>query len=291
LEDVDFGVASDEEVACWRRRARYWRFRTLGALELLRADFSTQRFRRHWHPGYAIGVVTRGSERFFCRGGHHLAHGATIIAVNPGEIHDGEPASPGGWEYRMMYPTEELVTKAARELGGGRDSTPKLAGPVIVDGELASLFLEAHRAAEDDASRLSAETGFVTFLATLLRRHSDMRRGPAPPVGGETPRLRRVVDFIDANIESDLSLETLAAAAGVNRFHFLRMFKRTFGTTPYAYVTQRRVARGKALLAQGVAVAAAALAVGFFDQSHFANRFRQTYGMTPRTFQLGWRSA
>jgi AraC-like DNA-binding protein len=51
------------------------------------------------------------------------------------------------------------------------------------------------------------------------------------------------------------------------------------------------VARGKALLAQGVAVGDAALAVGFFDQSHFANRFRQTYGMTPRTFQLGWRSA
>jgi AraC-like DNA-binding protein len=38
-------------------------------------------------------------------------------------------------------------------------------------------------------------------------------------------------------------------------------------------------------------VADAALAVGFFDQSHFTNRVRQTYGMTPRTFQLGWGGA
>jgi AraC-like DNA-binding protein len=81
--------------------------------------------------------------------------------------------------------------------------------------------------------------------------------------------------------------ERCAATANINRFHLLRIFKRTVGVTPHAYVTVRRVARGKTLLAQGVSVADAALAVGFFDQSHFANRFRQTYGMTPRTFQLG----
>ncbi len=58
--------------------------------------------------------------------------------------------------------------------------------------------------------------------------------------------------------------------------------------TPHAYVRARRVAGGKTLLARGLPVADAALAVGFFDQSHFANRFRETYGMTPRTFQRGW---
>jgi AraC-like DNA-binding protein len=92
-------------------------------------------------------------------------------------------------------------------------------------------------------------------------------------------------------LEVDLSLDMLAATAGINRFHLLRIFKRTVGMTPHAYVTARRVARGKTLLAQGSPVADAALAVGFFDQSHFANRFRQTYGMTPRTFQLGWEGA
>jgi AraC-like DNA-binding protein len=288
LENIDFDVPGDAELASWRDRARYWRLPTLGALELLRADFSTQRFRRHWHPGYAIGVVTRGAERFFCRGGHHVAEGPHIIAVNPGEIHDGESAGSDGWRYRMIYPTEEFMVAVARELGGARASPPKLVRPVIADGELASAFLEAHRAGEDAASRLRAETGLLTFVAALLRRHSDLIGGHAPPPARETRRLQRVLDFIEANLEVDLSLDMLAAAAGINRFHFLRIFKRTAGMTPHAYVTARRVARGKTLLAQGSPVADAALAVGFFDQSHFANRFRQTYGMTPRTFQLGW---
>lgn len=289
MENIDFDVPSDAELESWRSRARYWRLPTLGALELLRADFSTQRFRRHRHPGYAIGVVTRGAERFFCRGGHHVAEEAAIIAVNPGEVHDGEAARWDGWRYRMMYPTEEFMVSVARELWRGHTSPPKLVRPVIADRELASAFLEAHRAGEDAASRLSAETGILTFLATLLQRHSDVTGSPAPPAARETRHLQRVLDFIDASLALDLSLDTLAETAGINRFHFLRIFKRTVGTTPHAYVTERRVARGKTLLAQGFSVADAALAVGFFDQSHFANRFRQTYGMTPRTFQLGWK--
>jgi AraC-like DNA-binding protein len=287
LENIDFDVPSDAALESWHHRPRYWRLPTLGALELLRADFSTQRFRRHWHPGYAIGVVTQGAERFYCRGAHHVAEGSVIIAVNPGEIHDGEPAAPDGWRYRMIYPTEALMMAVARELGGGHGSPPKLVRPVIADRELASAFLEAHQAGEDATSRLRAETGLLTFLTALLQRHSDLTGGQAPPPAREPRRLQRVLDYIDANLEVDLSLDTLAATASISRFHLLRIFKRTVGVTPHAYVTARRVARGKTLLAQGVPVADAALAVGFFDQSHFANRFRQTYGMTPRTFQLG----
>lgn len=288
MENIDFDVSSDAELEAWRTRARYWRLPTLGGLELLRANFSTQRFRRHWHPGYAIGVVTRGVERFFCRGSHHVAEGAAIIAVNPGELHDGEAASAAGWRYRMIYPTEELMARVATDLWGRQPAAPRLVRPVIVDPELASLFLPAHRAADDTGSHEGAETGFLTFLAGLLQRHSDARGRPAPPPARETPRLRRVLDFVDANLASSLSLDALAAVAEVNRFHLLRIFKRTVGMTPHAYVTGRRVVRGKTLLAQGLPVADVALATGFFDQSHFTTRFRQTYGMTPRTFQLGW---
>jgi AraC-like DNA-binding protein len=291
LENIDFDVPSDAELEAWRNRARYWRLPSLGALEMLRADFSTHRFRRHWHPGYAIGVVTQGAERFYCRGSHHVAEEAAIIAVNPGEIHDGESAVAGGWRYRMIYPTEDFMVAVARELGSGRASPPKLVRPIIADPELASAYLEAHQAGEHGASHLRAETGLLTFLAGLLLRHSDLSGGHTPPPATETRRLQRVLDFIDANLGVNLSLDTLAAIAEINRFHFLRIFNRTVGMTPHAYVTARRVARGKTLLAQGLPMADAALAVGFFDQSHFSNRFRQTYGMTPRTFQLGWRAA
>ena len=73
----------------------------------------------------------------------------------------------------------------------------------------------------------------------------------------------------------------------------------TSGTTPATTRAPRRphvpAARpsphGPRSCARSDPVADAALAVGFFDQSHFTNRVRQTYGMTPRTFQLGWGGA
>jgi len=74
---------------------------------------------------------------------------------------------------------------------------------------------------------------------------------------------------------------------GLGRFHFLRLFKAALGCPPHHYVVQRRVARAKALLERGRSAMEAALEVGFFDQSHFANVFRQTYGMTPRAYQRG----
>jgi AraC-like DNA-binding protein len=287
LENIDLDLDSDDELARWRERARFWRLPALGALEMLRADFSRQRFRRHWHPGYAIGVVTRGAERFFCRGGHHVADRQRVIAVNSGEIHDGETASPGGWRYRMIYPTEELMRAIAQDLWGERASTPRLGPPVIADPELARAFLAAHRTAENGEDRLRAETELLGFLAALLRRHAAVTVDPTSPLGAEPGRIRRVLELIEANLVADLSLPALAAAADLNCFHLLRLFKRAVGMTPHAYVTHQRVRRGKVLLAQGLAPAEVALAVGFYDQSHFTNRFRETYGMTPRTFQLG----
>lgn len=286
MENIDLDLDSDAELAAWHRRARYWRLPALGGLELLRADFSTQRFRRHWHPGYAIGVVTRGLERFRCRGRHHLAGPASLIAVNPGELHDGESAATGGWRYRMIYPSEELMTSVARDLRGDRASAPALRSPVLPDPDLAAAFLDAHRAAEGRGEPLRVETGLLGVLAALVQRHSDAA-GTSPSVPREPGRLRRVLDLIDADLAADLSLDALAAAADLNRFHLVRTFKRVVGMTPHAYVTERRVRRGKALLARGIPVAEVAVAVGFFDQSHFATRFRETYGMTPRIFQLG----
>jgi AraC-like DNA-binding protein len=85
----------------------------------------------------------------------------------------------------------------------------------------------------------------------------------------------------------DLTLDELAAAAGLSRYYFLRAFRRAVGVTPHAYLTGRRIAAAKAFLAGTVPLSEVAVACGFYDQSHFTRSFKGCTGVTPGQYRRG----
>src|SRR5262245_43284288 len=99
-EDVLDGIAAPN-LAHRPEGGRYWRAAVLGGVECLHARFTTHRYTRHWHDGYAVGVVVDGAEQYACNGRlWHIAPLRTIIAINPGEVHDRASAAGQGWTYR-----------------------------------------------------------------------------------------------------------------------------------------------------------------------------------------------
>ncbi|WP_137154288.1 AraC family transcriptional regulator [Rhizobium sp. FKL33] len=93
---------------------------------------------------------------------------------------------------------------------------------------------------------------------------------------------RRVLDHVDAHLDGALSADAMARSAGLSVSHFTRAFRATFGTTPYAYVLQKRMERAKRMLSQGVeSFSQVALACGFSDQAHFCKLFKRMNGVTP----------
>ena len=94
-------------------------------------------------------------------------------------------------------------------------------------------------------------------------------------------------EFLSANLEARLSLEEVAAAVGLSRYHFLRIFKQETGLPPHLYRVQRRIDAAQQLLKKGVPFSEVALATGFTDQSHFTNKFRQFIGATPSQYLSG----
>jgi AraC-like DNA-binding protein len=261
----------------------FWRSREIGDIEWLHARYLTHRFARHWHDGYALGVIVAGAETFSAGGVRHCASSGTIAMLNPGDIHDGEAAHPRGWRYRMLYPDVAVLERVASEITGRPSRAPIFRERIVRDDAASELLVAAHRAAEQSPSTLERETLLRAALAMLLRRYADL--GPAAPAAGDSARLRRVRDLVEARLHEDLSLGTLAAEADLSPWHFLRMFRRETGATPHLYLLQRRLARARALLAAGETPAAVASATGFSDQSHLTHRFRRTYGVTPARFR------
>lgn len=113
-----------------------------------------------------------------------------------------------------------------------------------------------------------------------------MATTPLRAPGDVLVHLRRARDHADRHFAEPLDLRTLAAVAGISRFHFQRLFKATYGLSPAAYVSQRRVERAQDLLrATNLTVTEVCHAVGFSSLGSFSSRFREVVGETPSDFQ------
>jgi len=100
------------------------------------------------------------------------------------------------------------------------------------------------------------------------------------------PRLSRVLEYIQANLDQGIHIDELAEAAGPSLFHFAKLFKRSTGSSPHQYVLQRPLERAKELLRKtGLSLSEIALQAGFADQSHLTNVFRRFIGVTPSQFR------
>lgn len=112
---------------------------------------------------------------------------------------------------------------------------------------------------------------------TLPPSPSTPGRRAAPP----HPCVVWAIAYIDEHLHERLSLEELAAKAGLSVWRFATVFRRHAGVPPRRYICGLRVRRVQALLADGVPAASAASAAGFYDQSHLSRHFKSACGMTP----------
>jgi len=114
---------------------------------------------------------------------------------------------------------------------------------------------------------------------------SPVRRAP----GDVLIHLRRARDRIDRHYAEPLDLDDLARTAGISKFHFHRLFAATYGRTPAAHLSERRIERAQDLLrATNLTVTEVCHAVGFSSLGSFSARFREVVGESPREFQQRW---
>jgi AraC family transcriptional regulator len=98
--------------------------------------------------------------------------------------------------------------------------------------------------------------------------------------------LRRIRDRIEAELDTELSLASLAKESGYSRAHFLRMFRAATGLTPHQYVLERRLSTAQQLLQQSkMLLADIALRCGFSSQTHMNDVFRKRLGVTPLEYR------
>lgn len=149
------------------------------------------------------------------------------------------------------------------------------------------LALLAEANAETPSGKLYADSLVQTLTLHLLKNYSTANVVQEHLNGGLSGyKLRRVTDFINANLEEDLSLGEIAAVADLSQFHFARAFRKTTGLTPQQYVMHQRIERAKELLSKDdLPLVEISLRAGFKNQSHFTTLFRKFTKLTPKTWR------
>lgn len=140
--------------------------------------------------------------------------------------------------------------------------------------------------------RILADGLRTTLAGHLIGNYAvDLWKPPTRAPSLDAKRLKRVLDFIEAHLASDLSLNDLADKACLSPFHFSRLFRKAIGLPPWRYVTDRRIRAAQKMLAlDQSSLVQIALDTGFGSQANFTRAFRKASGMTPGQYRaLGLR--
>lgn len=225
-----------------------------GKLERIEAYFSGHGYSAHRHDTYAIGFTLSGVQSFNYRHSkRHSQPGGTIV-LHPDEVHDGEAGTRDGFHYRMSYIEPSLIQQVlgGRPLPfieGGLSNDPRL--NIATRRLLNTLEHRLDPLEEDDA---------IYDVAQALAAAAGRRRGRRLL---DYPAAERARLFIHDALGQPITLDDLVEASGRDRWSLSRDFRALYGTSPYRYITQRRLNEARRLVLQGLPLSEAALACGF----------------------------
>jgi AraC-like DNA-binding protein len=250
-----------------------------GGIDLMSARFVRHSFAPHSHDELMIGVMHAGVKSFRCGNSREYAAPGNLVVVNPGEMHTGEREQGRELIYAALYVSE---TALAAMLTRSPSDCSIIGQTVIDDRDIWQYLDVAQRLAMSGDDAAAAEEAMTCGVSLLFDRYGAC--GLVHSEAGCPKAFNRALEFLQARACDHISLEDASKASGVGLFHLIRLFQKHLGLTPYAYLTQVRIAKSRQLLRLGEPVAQVALDVGFADQAHFTKRFKQFTGTTPALY-------
>jgi AraC family transcriptional regulator len=195
------------------------------------------------------------------------------------------------WQRRAglvhIYLSEELLCGYCRRIVGQDCFSLQphyLVRDLLIEELARSLFLESEAGTLHESF---AQSVIAVLSVHLLRSYAAPQDGAGYFHGGLGPtRERRIREYVEKNLEGDLSIQNLAQVVGLSPQHFALLFRDSTGFTPHQYVNHRRIERAQRMLIDpALSLVDVGMTCGFSSQSQFTTVFRRLVGITPGKYR------
>jgi AraC-like DNA-binding protein len=234
------------------------------------------------HDRVSIALVTSGTFRYRTDAGEGILYPGAFLLGNAGSCYEcGHEHSHGDRCLALHVDPELFVEVAAGASSSNRPQFRAAVLPALSDFTAVSVSL-----LQVPSSLLATEETVFSLILRIVQAAGTNHTPPRRPRPTAIRRMPRVLEYIDTNLASELSLTDLSGFAAMSKYHFLRTFKHATGLTPHQYILGRRMRRAAvAIRTSRMPIADVAADQGFGDLSTFNHTFRRIMGVTPKAFR------
>ncbi|MBR0690109.1 helix-turn-helix transcriptional regulator [Bradyrhizobium manausense] len=291
------GAGHDASSSVERRRADVEMARVLKTAPLQMASDPSNGAIAHWKHGalhdvvepmtdHVIMTYPTGVQRLERRNGRSVAIGTArsgVVTIIPA----GSSARwdiPGFVDVIQLYLPQAALARIAHEANTPTpgDLLERTGHP---DPVVSGLLMSAADVLEGNAAldHLFRQQLTDVLATRILAEHTGEPSTFKLVMGGLSPHaLRRAIERLRSDSDTDVSLAVLASDAGLSRFHFCRAFKESTGLSPHAWLRQQRLDQAMNMLRDtDASIAAIAGQLGYASQTAFAAAFKKLTGETP----------
>lgn len=253
-------------------------------------DDSPKEYEYHYHDFHKLIWFISGEVEYHIEGKSYKLEPHDILLVNRGEIH--KPFVTAGTEYEryVFYISPDFLDEHSE----GEDTLDlcfrmalKEQGNVIrlSPSESRTLFETVKlldRAGKEEiyASRMYCR---ILFLKLLIELNRCCISNPEVfhKMARYDKKVVEIIHYINENLASDLTIETLSDKFFLSKYHMMRKFKEETGYSMHQYILEKRILAARNLILEGSAATVASVECGFKDYSTFSRAYKKLLGRLP----------
>ena len=238
----------------------------------IQEKFSNQKFKKHFHKNYSIGLITKGSHKLELESDKLLIKDKEIKIINPYQAHFATEDS--SWEYINFMPNFETFATIFEEIYHKELKENLYFKNRLSDTKAVKYFIKLYNSTQNS---LEYQENLRIFISYLIENYSHKKYKKVDI----DYSVSKSLEYIHESFLEDITLQKLADISNLSKYHFIRLFKEKTSLTPHQYILNLRIEYAFKLIQKDMPLSLVAHICGFSDQSHFIRVFKDRFGFTP----------
>ena len=252
------------------------------------------KFEYHHHDFSKIVILIDGDLTYYIEGKAYILKPWDILFVNKNEIHKPVVNQNKYYERIVIWLNPDFMAKYAQ---GNNDLLKCFEVAIKNNYNLLRLNMKSIEViknliqdiqncnnSNEFGSEILKESLFVQLMVLMNRLflNSDKNRDIEDIQYDKT--IEGVLNYINSNLENDLSIDTIASEFFISKYYLMRKFKNQIGSSIHNYVVQKRLILARSLISDGLSMSSVCSRCGFNDYSSFVRAFKKVYGVSPSNY-------